>query len=75
MIPFVREMEFRYGRADRVSPLIRRVVARNPGPFTFTGTRRSSRPPVASGSPTSSSRTATSTTRPPLVLSPKRLAP
>jgi glyoxylase-like metal-dependent hydrolase (beta-lactamase superfamily II) len=38
MIPFVREMEFRYGRADRISPLIRRVVAQNPGPFTFTGT-------------------------------------
>lgn len=38
MIPFVREFEFEYGRCDRVSPLIRRVVARNPGPFTFTGT-------------------------------------
>lgn len=37
-IPFVREFEFRYGRADRVSPRIRRVVAENPGPFTFTGT-------------------------------------
>ncbi|WP_420479407.1 MBL fold metallo-hydrolase [Brevundimonas sp. FT23028] len=38
MIPFVREFEFEYGRADRVSPRIRRVVADNPGPFTFTGT-------------------------------------
>jgi glyoxylase-like metal-dependent hydrolase (beta-lactamase superfamily II) len=38
MIPFVREIEFEYGRADQVSPLIRRVIARNPGPFTFTGT-------------------------------------
>ena len=38
MIPFVREFPFEYGRADRVSPLIRRVVANNPGPFTFTGT-------------------------------------
>jgi glyoxylase-like metal-dependent hydrolase (beta-lactamase superfamily II) len=37
-IPFVREMWFRYGRADVMSPLIRRVVAKNPGPFTFTGT-------------------------------------
>lgn len=37
-IPFEREMAFTYGRADRVSPLIRRVVANNPGPFTFTGT-------------------------------------
>jgi len=38
MIPFVREMSFAYGRCDRVSPMIRRVVARNPGPFTYTGT-------------------------------------
>jgi glyoxylase-like metal-dependent hydrolase (beta-lactamase superfamily II) len=38
LIPFVREFDFDYGRADAVSPLIRRVVARNPGPFTFTGT-------------------------------------
>ncbi len=38
MIPFVRDMDFRYGEADQVSPLIRRVVAQNPGPFTFTGT-------------------------------------
>ena len=38
MIPFVREMDFEYGRCDAVSPLIRRVVARNPGPFTYLGT-------------------------------------
>jgi glyoxylase-like metal-dependent hydrolase (beta-lactamase superfamily II) len=38
MIPFVRQMAFEYGRADRVSPLIRRVIAGNPGPFTFHGT-------------------------------------
>jgi glyoxylase-like metal-dependent hydrolase (beta-lactamase superfamily II) len=38
MIPFVRDFAFDYGRADQVSPRIRRVVARNPGPFTFTGT-------------------------------------
>ncbi|GAA0638081.1 MBL fold metallo-hydrolase [Brevundimonas lenta] len=38
MIPFVRQFDFAYGRCDRVSPLIRRVVAENPGPFTFTGT-------------------------------------
>lgn len=38
MIPFVREIEFEYGRCDQVSPLIRRVIARNPGPFTYTGT-------------------------------------
>lgn len=38
MIPFVRDFAFEYGRADALSPLIRRVIARNPGPFTFTGT-------------------------------------
>ena len=38
MIPYVREMAFRYGHADRLSPLVRRVIAENPGPFTFTGT-------------------------------------
>ena len=38
MIPFVTAFDFAYGRADRVSPLIRRVIANNPGPFTFTGT-------------------------------------
>jgi glyoxylase-like metal-dependent hydrolase (beta-lactamase superfamily II) len=38
MIPFVRDFDFQWGRCDRVSPLIRRVVANNPGPFTFTGT-------------------------------------
>src|SRR3954463_13957055 len=38
MIPFVRDFTFEYGRADAVSPLIRRVIANNPGPFTFTGT-------------------------------------
>jgi glyoxylase-like metal-dependent hydrolase (beta-lactamase superfamily II) len=38
MIPFVRQMDFEYGRVDQVSPLIRRVVANNPGPFTYLGT-------------------------------------
>lgn len=38
MIPFVRALDFAYGRCDQVSPLIRRVIADNPGPFTFTGT-------------------------------------
>lgn len=37
-IPFVREFDFEYGRCDRLSPLVRRVIAPNPGPFTFTGT-------------------------------------
>ncbi|MDB5433052.1 MAG: hydroxyacylglutathione hydrolase [Caulobacter sp.] len=38
MIPYVRDIAFEYGRVDQVSPLIRRVIADNPGPFTFTGT-------------------------------------
>jgi glyoxylase-like metal-dependent hydrolase (beta-lactamase superfamily II) len=38
MIPFVRDIEFEYGRCDQVSPLIRRVIADNPGPFTYVGT-------------------------------------
>ena len=38
MIPFVSMTAFEYGRVDPVSPLIRRVVADNPGPFTYTGT-------------------------------------
>ena len=38
MIPFVAPPTFEYGRVDAVSPLIRRVIADNPGPFTFTGT-------------------------------------
>ncbi len=37
-IPFVRQFEFEYGKAAQLSPLIRRVVADNPGPFTYTGT-------------------------------------
>lgn len=37
-IPFTREFEFEYGRVERLSPLVRRVVADNPGPFTYTGT-------------------------------------
>ena len=38
MIPYVREIEFDYGQVRQVSPLIRRVIAKNPGPFTYTGT-------------------------------------
>jgi glyoxylase-like metal-dependent hydrolase (beta-lactamase superfamily II) len=37
-IPYVRQLDFAYGRCDPVSPLIRRVIANNPGPFTFLGT-------------------------------------
>ncbi|MBV9905469.1 MAG: MBL fold metallo-hydrolase [Alphaproteobacteria bacterium] len=37
-IPFIKEFEPQYGELVRVSPLISRIVARNPGPFTFRGT-------------------------------------
>lgn len=37
-IPFNTALEFEYGRVDQISPLIRRVIARNPGSFTYTGT-------------------------------------
>ena len=37
-IPFRRELEFDYGQVSEVSPLIRRVIAENPGPFTLYGT-------------------------------------
>jgi glyoxylase-like metal-dependent hydrolase (beta-lactamase superfamily II) len=38
MIPFVRELKFEYGACEQVSPLVRRVIANNPGPFTYLGT-------------------------------------
>lgn len=37
-IPFVRDLTFAYGEVDQVSRLVRRVIAENPGPFTFLGT-------------------------------------
>lgn len=37
-IPFDRSLDFEYGRADWLTPRVRRVIANNPGPFTFTGT-------------------------------------
>ena len=37
-IPFIREFEPHYGELVKVTPLISRVVANNPGPFTFKGT-------------------------------------
>lgn len=37
-IPFIRDFKFDYGTAAEVTPRIRRVVANNPGPFTFKGT-------------------------------------
>lgn len=37
-IPFVRDMDFAYGEVQQLTPLIRRVIANNPGPFTYKGT-------------------------------------
>lgn len=37
-ISFNRELDFVYGRCDQIAPNVRRVIANNPGPFTFTGT-------------------------------------
>ena len=37
-IPFVKEFDFTYGESDALSALVRRVIAKNPGPFTYTGT-------------------------------------
>lgn len=37
-IPYVRDIEFEYGKVEQVSPLIRRVIANNAGPFTYVGT-------------------------------------
>ena len=37
-MPFNRELDFEYGRVQRLSPLVRRVIAHNPGPYTFHGT-------------------------------------
>ena len=37
-IPFKRDIEFEYGEIEQVSPLLRRVIANNPSPFTYTGT-------------------------------------
>jgi len=37
-IPFRRTLDVAYGVVEQVSPLIRRVVANNPGPFTHRGT-------------------------------------
>ncbi|MHA6289259.1 MBL fold metallo-hydrolase [Maricaulis sp. CAU 1757] len=37
-IPFVQQSEVEHGRCEQLTPLIRRVIADNPGPFTYTGT-------------------------------------
>ena len=37
-IPYNRELEFEYGASQRLSPLVRRVIAPNASAFTFHGT-------------------------------------
>lgn len=37
-IPFVKDIDFTHGVADMIAPGVRRVIANNPGPFTYTGT-------------------------------------
>ena len=39
-IPFVRELEFEYGRVDQLTPLIRRVIANNPSANALAIERR-----------------------------------
>jgi glyoxylase-like metal-dependent hydrolase (beta-lactamase superfamily II) len=37
-IPYRRDIAFEYGQLEAVAPGVRRIVARNPGPFTYKGT-------------------------------------
>jgi hydroxyacylglutathione hydrolase len=37
-IPFDKRLDLKPGVVDEVAPQIRRILANNPGPFTFTGT-------------------------------------
>ncbi|MGQ3676399.1 MBL fold metallo-hydrolase [Xanthobacter sp. TB0139] len=37
-IPFSREFDAPAGQVEQITPLVRRIVAPNPSPFTFTGT-------------------------------------
>ena len=37
-IPLIRDHAFEYGKPERQSPLVTRITADNPGPFTYTGT-------------------------------------
>ncbi|MAW81845.1 MAG: MBL fold metallo-hydrolase [Parvularcula sp.] len=36
-IPFVKDIHFTPGVPDRLAPGVRRVIANNPGPYTYTG--------------------------------------
>ena len=37
-IPFLKDMQFDYGAPAALTPMVRRVIARNPSAFTFHGT-------------------------------------
>lgn len=37
-IPFTYKFDFEYGKLERLTPLVRRVIANNPSGFTFRGT-------------------------------------
>ncbi len=37
-IPYRRDFSFEYGKLEPVAPGVRRIIAHNPGPFTFRGT-------------------------------------
>lgn len=37
-IPFIKNLDFKYGEVSQLSPFIARVVCNNPSPFTFYGT-------------------------------------
>ncbi|WP_417468835.1 MBL fold metallo-hydrolase [Maricaulis sp.] len=37
-IPFIQMADVEYGVCETISPSVRRVIAPNPGPFTYTGT-------------------------------------
>ena len=37
-IPFIRDFNFEYACVEKLSPLVQRITAENPGAFTYTGT-------------------------------------
>ena len=37
-LEFVRDLEFEYGIVSQLTPMVRRVIAKNPSTFTFHGT-------------------------------------
>lgn len=37
-IPFIHELDVKTGKLETISPLVRRIICPNPGPYTYTGT-------------------------------------